>query len=825
MKKFFSAFVCLIFCLTLFAGVACTEQSADNGEGSSQSFSGDSQSAPASFDDVFDYTYSPAETTKNIEQPSAQAKTDYPLFDAMYNMAESDGSYSGTDTGVGFPSRLARTEDAFETVPVGYGAGTTGGRGATAENTYTCSSRADIIAALDSIKNKLSTDPDLKSILLINGTIVEDTTISDGYQVIVSGVKNVSFLGLENATLDGLGLNFKSVDNVIVQNLTVHHPNKSKKQEKDCLEFNNCNYVWVDHCELFNDYPEDSAEKDYYDGLLDIKNVSSHITVSYNYLHDAWKTSLVGSGPDDIFDTRTVTYHHNIFENCNSRQPMMRGGRLHVYNNLYINVLNRGTDCRYGATAYIENNVYINCKKPVGWFEEPQGYYNLSGNLFDENCKEVPKSSTCDFTPSYEYILDDAENVETFVQKHAGVGKTDIETAIAFERQDEYVVDEGKVLDRSIEEIGQVSLDHGCLQKLLYCTKEVLFGKTEVVSALENVDLLEEKVNEYFNLYAADTDARINGIDKEGAFDVNCKNTFRLSTLVNGLNEYISTRLTSADKLTQLVSYYKDNFATLFNAQASTLTSPAYGDMETIINLLELYYGAESALRTGADIEVIKKAYTDCKNVIAVADFTAIVDALPDAAAISFADKSEITLAISAYNDLTEHQKYLVEKAVISRYMSVIDAYNKYISATKRMDLSSSSAGRTSQVTKVGDIYVGVSTDIRKNLSVTYGGITYDSAVFLSGYGNTGSKCLQFTLYSKSDLTIVLATEGGKGKFLITDKNKNVIRTFDADATLQAVSIEGMPAGEYRLFTDIPSGTYTTAKAFIYEFVIKPNRQ
>jgi|GEM_PF-3196268 len=125
---------------------------------------------------------------------------------------------------------------------------------------------------------------------------------------------------------------------------------------------------------------------------------------------------------------------------------MTRGGRLHIYNNLFVNVLNRDTDCRFGATAYIENNVFINCKKPVGSFEEEQGYFNLSGNIFDENRKEVPARSACDFTPSYEYILDDVSNLDTYLRNNVGVGKTDLSVAKAEQAQSRYFVDEGKFL-------------------------------------------------------------------------------------------------------------------------------------------------------------------------------------------------------------------------------------------------------------------------------------------------------------------------------------------------------------------------------------------
>ena len=48
--------------------------------------------------------------------------------------------------------------------------------------------------------------------------------------------------------------------------------------------------IWIDHCELYADL---THGKDYYDGLLDIKNEASFITVSNCNVHDHFKVSLV----------------------------------------------------------------------------------------------------------------------------------------------------------------------------------------------------------------------------------------------------------------------------------------------------------------------------------------------------------------------------------------------------------------------------------------------------------------------------------------------------------------------------------------------------
>lgn len=119
--------------------------------------------------------------------------------------------------------------------------------------------------------------------------------------------------------------------------------------------------------------------------LLDITHAGDFITVSYNYLHDHWKGSLVGhSDSNSAEDTGhlLVTYHHNYFSNLNSRGPsfvslpchpypsqihtranccvraLQRFGTGHIFNN-YYNALNDGINTRDGAQLLIENNVFV----------------------------------------------------------------------------------------------------------------------------------------------------------------------------------------------------------------------------------------------------------------------------------------------------------------------------------------------------------------------------------------------------------------------------------------------------------------------------------
>lgn len=117
---------------------------------------------------------------------------------------------------------------------------------------------------------------------------------------------------------------------MIIRNLKI---SKVLADVGDAIGIQAAKNVWVDHCDLSSDQTHD---KDYYDGLLDVTHGCDWITISYNYLHDHWKASLVGHSDSNSAEDKghlTVTYKHNYFKNLNSRTPSFRFGTGHIYNN------------------------------------------------------------------------------------------------------------------------------------------------------------------------------------------------------------------------------------------------------------------------------------------------------------------------------------------------------------------------------------------------------------------------------------------------------------------------------------------------------------
>ena len=289
--------------------------------------------------------------------------------------------------------------------------GTTGGEGSNAV-VVTVSTGT---ALQQAIKNK---DPNKPLKVYVNGTITPGN--SQGISKIdIKDVDNISIYGSGNkGELNGIGIKIWRANNIIIRNLKIHHVNIG---DKDAISIEGpSKNVWIDHNELYNTMDSD---KDYYDGLVDIKGDASYITVSWNYLHDSWKTSLVGSSDNDNYD-RKITYHHNYWKNINSRGPLFRFGQGHLFNNYYDQIIDTGINTRMGAKLRIEQNHFERSKDPiVTLYSKEIGYWDVRDNKFTNSTGNMPTTSTTTYTPPYNYTLTPVDNVKALVTQNAGVGK------------------------------------------------------------------------------------------------------------------------------------------------------------------------------------------------------------------------------------------------------------------------------------------------------------------------------------------------------------------------------------------------------------------
>lgn len=328
----------------------------------------------------------------------------------------------------GEDSRIANTEAAFGIAGFAtQNGGTTGGQGGT---TVTATTYAQLKSYLESSTTY---------IVRVTARIYNGTK---GGRINVNS--NKTLLGVGSAGfLDGVGLNISSKRNIIIQNIkitltsitdrsdpAVYDPDGDEGLPQIIVNGGDCigiqgssSNVWIDHCELYNTDPTVQTNKDLYDGLVDIKNTSQYVTLSWNYFHDNHKTHLVGSSDSDLSD-RKLTFHHNYYRNIQSRLPLNRGGVAHVYNNYFNVIRGSAVDSRMGACVRVENNVFETVKSPVIASGSTLGKYQVIGNTFSGiTGTAAPTSSTCTFTPPYSYSLDAASAVKSGVIAGAGIGK------------------------------------------------------------------------------------------------------------------------------------------------------------------------------------------------------------------------------------------------------------------------------------------------------------------------------------------------------------------------------------------------------------------
>ncbi|MEU8628839.1 pectate lyase [Streptomyces sp. NPDC048669] len=276
----------------------------------------------------------------------------------------------------------------------------------------------------------------------VEGTInhANTTKVSGGSCNTAAGVielkqiSNVTLVGVGNgAVFDQLGIHIRESSNIIIQNVTVRNVKKSGSPTSnggDAIGMeSNVRNVWVDHASL----EASGGESDGFDGLIDMKANTQYVTLSYSTLRNSGRGGLIGSSETEL-SNGFVTFHHNLYENVDSRTPLLRGGISHIYNNYYVKLNKSGINSRAGARAKVDNNYFKDSKDVLGTFyTDAAGYWQVSGNTFDNVTWSAPGSDNHPAGPGpqsnttvsipYSYSLDDAGCVPDIVTQTAGANK------------------------------------------------------------------------------------------------------------------------------------------------------------------------------------------------------------------------------------------------------------------------------------------------------------------------------------------------------------------------------------------------------------------
>ncbi|WP_402374817.1 pectate lyase family protein [Isoptericola rhizosphaerae] len=316
----------------------------------------------------------------------------------------------------------------------GFATGTTGGAGG---QTVRASTGTEIHEALCTRSSS-----DTPIIIEVEGTINHgntskvsgDSCNTADDKIELKEISNVTLVGVGSGALfDQLGIHVRSSENIILQNLHVRNVKKSGSPTSnggDAIGMeSDVSNVWADHLTLEASGGESSG----YDALFDMKADTTDVTLSYSILRNSGRGGLVGSSDGDT-GNGPVTYHHNLYENIDSRTPLLRAGTAHSYNNHFVGLVKSGINSRLGAKALVENNYFEDSKDPLGTFyTDDMGSWEVSGNIWDnitwssdggDNHPAGPNpTSTASISVPYSYELDDAECVPNLLAETAGANK------------------------------------------------------------------------------------------------------------------------------------------------------------------------------------------------------------------------------------------------------------------------------------------------------------------------------------------------------------------------------------------------------------------
>ncbi|KFA71789.1 hypothetical protein S40288_07425 [Stachybotrys chartarum IBT 40288] len=228
---------------------------------------------------------------------------------------------------------------ATEACPIGFcleNSGTTGGANA-----------APIVVS-DLLQLKQAASSDGPAVIIIRGRISAPVDT-------VSITSNKTIFGEAGSVIEGVGLEVKRANNVILRNLRIQ---RVLYEGGDAISLNEATNIWIDHVDLSGDL---TADKNDYDGLLDITHASDWITISNSYFHNHWKASLIGhadsNGAEDEGKLH-VTFANSYFQNVNSRVPSVRYGTVHSINNLFENIGSTGINARQRSQVLIQSSVF-----------------------------------------------------------------------------------------------------------------------------------------------------------------------------------------------------------------------------------------------------------------------------------------------------------------------------------------------------------------------------------------------------------------------------------------------------------------------------------
>ncbi|HEY7774312.1 MAG TPA: carbohydrate-binding protein, partial [Marinagarivorans sp.] len=331
---------------------------------------------------------------------------------------------------------------------VGYGPAPTGGAGGETITVSTGKALHDALCGRAGDTTPLT--------IKVNGTINHSNTDSasgscNGTKadtIVLKEVENITIEGVGTAgVFDQIGIQISRASNIIIRNVHIKNVKKSGSPTSNggdgiAIEGGPQTRIWIDH----NTIEASGGESEGYDSLIDMKNDTTHVTVSYNHFRNSSRGGLIGAN-DSPDGNDQIVFHHNFYQNIEQRTPLLRRATIHSFNNYWENDSSVNQihyiNARAEGRALVQNNYFKNVNNPLiaSTDSDVPGCWAASGNAWEggtytrtpENDRAhlVPvnwqsgdlNGDNCNVVSADNVTLDATGDVPAIVKKHAGVGK------------------------------------------------------------------------------------------------------------------------------------------------------------------------------------------------------------------------------------------------------------------------------------------------------------------------------------------------------------------------------------------------------------------
>lgn len=176
--------------------------------------------------------------------------------------------------------------------------------------------------------------------------------VSGGYNITIEGIGT-------DAAIYQWGFAFKKCNSIEIKNIYFHNYTEDAIGFEGASSDTDYGNYWIHNCTFdigVNNWDVCyEADKGDGDGSSDVK-YCHNVTISYCQYNGTHKTNLIGSS--DSAKQYNITLHHNYYNACGSRLPLVRQANIHMYNNYYYGSTNYSSSIRANCYAFVENCYY-----------------------------------------------------------------------------------------------------------------------------------------------------------------------------------------------------------------------------------------------------------------------------------------------------------------------------------------------------------------------------------------------------------------------------------------------------------------------------------